>query len=384
MVNKIKSKAKSRKAWLKIHLYLGLICGLFFVMTGITGSFLAFYIEIDELLHSELIIEDSPNHQKQPYEKIFQALKVAEPTRDKAWRLELPDAPNRMITARYYKPVETQSLAFAPLMLWVNPYTAEVVSNRLWGDFAMTWIYDLHFSLLMDMNGRLALSIIGIFIFLSLCTGIYLWWPSKYVLKTAFTFKRHTSRQRNNYDIHKLTGIYSLPILVIVVATGILLGLPPVKPVVHALSPLYSPANTQSLLEDSGQRLSLDQIVDIAQQQFPTASVKWIETPDGITGSYRINLRQHGEPSQRFPKTNVWVDQYSGNILAIRDMYKDSAGDTFLRWLHPLHSGQAFGLTGRIIVCISGLLPIILFVTGIIRWRQKQPKKRIHKSQLQG
>lgn len=381
MAKNIKSKAKTRKLWLNMHLYLGLIFGLFFVMTAVTGSLLAFYVEIDELLHPELIIEGKANQQKQSYETLFQALKVAEPTRDKAWRLELPEDPNGIVTARYYKPTETEHLAFAPLMVSLNPYTAEVVSNRFWGDFAMTWIYDLHFTLLLDTNGRLAISIIGIFIFLSLCTGIYLWWPSKHVLKTAFTFKRHTSRQRNNYDIHKLTGIYSLPILVVIVATGVLLGLPPVKPAVNALSALYSPENTQSTLIDNKQRLPLDHIVNIAQQQFTTANVKWIETPDGITGSYRINLRQEGEPSQRFPKTNVWLDQYSGKILAIRDVYKDSAGDTFLRWLHPLHSGQAFGLTGRIIVCISGLLPIILFVTGIIRWRQKQRKKLPNKPQ---
>ncbi len=381
MTVNIKPKAKTRKLWLNIHLYLGLIFGLFFVMTGITGSILAFYVEIDELQHPELVIADKPNQQKQSYETVFQALKISEPARDKAWRLELPDDPNRMITARYYKPVETEHLAFEPLMLWVNPYTSEVVSNRFWGDFAMTWIYDLHFTLLMDVNGRIALSIIGMFIFISLCTGLYLWWPSKHVLKTAFTFKRHTSSQRNNYDIHKLTGIYSLPILVVIVATGILLGFPPVKPAVKAISPLYSPASTQSTLIANGQRLSLDYIVDIAQQQFPTANVKWIETPDGIMGSYRINLRQQGEPSQRFPKTNVWLDQYSGKILAVRDVYKDSAGDTFLRWLHPLHSGQAFGLTGRIIVCISGLLPIILFVTGFIRWRQKQRNKLTQKPQ---
>lgn len=381
MAKNIKSKAKTRKLWLNMHLYLGLIFGLFFVMTAVTGSLLAFYVEIDELLHPELIIEGKANQQKQSYETLFQALKVTEPTRDKAWRLELPEDPNGIVTARYYKPTETEHLAFAPLMVSLNPYTAEVVSNRFWGDFAMTWIYDLHFTLLLDTNGRLAISIIGIFIFLSLCTGIYLWWPSKHVLKTAFTFKRHTSRQRNNYDIHKLTGIYSLPILVVIVATGVLLGLPPVKPAVNALSALYSPENTQSTLIDNKQRLPLDHIVNIAQQQFTTANVKWIETPDGITGSYRINLRQEGEPSQRFPKTNVWLDQYSGKILAIRDVYKDSAGDTFLRWLHPLHSGQAFGLTGRIIVCISGLLPIILFVTGIIRWRQKQRKKLPNKPQ---
>ena len=70
----------------------------------------------------------------------------------------------------------------------------------------------------------------------------------------------------------------------------------------------------------------------------------------------------------------VWLGQYSGKILAIRDVYNDSAGDTLLRWLHSLHSGQAFGLTRRIMVCISGLLPIIVFVTSIVRVATKTTK----------
>ncbi len=374
MTKRRNSKAKIRKFWLNTHLYLGLTFGLIFVMTGLTGSLLAFYIEIDEQLNSQLILENPPSQSRQSYETLFQALKSAQPTRNKAWRLELPEQPDRMITARYYKPIEKQDLAFAPLMVWVNPYTAEVVSQRFWGDFLMTWIYDLHFTLLMDSNGLIALSIIGLFISLSLITGLYLWWPSQHTLRSAFTLKTNTSSQRRIYDIHKLSGLYSLPILLIVVVTGVLLGFPPVKPAIETVSNLYKPKSTHSIVTENAERLPVDFIVKRAQQYFPSAIVKWIETPNGADGSYRINLRQAHEPSQRFPKTNVWLDQYSGRVLAIRDTNKDSAGDTFLRWLHPLHSGQAFGLTGRIIVALSGVIPLVLFITGIMRWRHKHAK----------
>ena len=50
-----------------------------------------------------------------------------------SWRLELPDSDNRMITARYYKPSETAHLAFAPLQVWVNQYTGEVVKKSFLG-----------------------------------------------------------------------------------------------------------------------------------------------------------------------------------------------------------------------------------------------------------
>ena len=40
-------------------------------------------------------------------------------------------------------------------------------------------------------------------------------------------------------------------------------------------------------------------------------------------------LYQQGEPSQRFPKTMVWVDQYNGHILSVSDAKQHSAGDVF-------------------------------------------------------
>ena len=372
-MNKSLTKAKARKLWLQVHLYLGLTIGLFFVLAGLTGSALAFYIEIDEWLHPELTLtEDSIQRPALSYEAIFSALKEAHPERAKSWRLELPDNQYRMITARYYKPDETAHLAFAPLQVWVNQYTGDVVKSRFWGQYLMTWVYDLHYSLLSDITGRYVIAFLGLFVLVSLFTGIYLWWPTKKNVKNAFTFKSSASIDRKVYDTHKLSGVYGSLLLIVIVGTGAMLNLPEFKSAVHALSPAFKPELTKPIVDTKTQRISLDEAVGIAKLHFPSASVKWIVTPNDEMGNYRINLRQQGEPSVRFPKTNVWVNQYSGEVLAMRDVSVDSAGDTFLRWLHPLHSGEAFGLTGRIIVLLSGLLPMILFYTGLLRWLQKR------------
>ena len=62
---------------------------------------------------------------------------------------------------------------------------------------------------------------------------------------------------------------------------------------------------------------------------------------------------------------------YSGEVLTLRDPGRQSAGDTFLDWQHPLHNGEAFGLPGRILACIAGLLPTLLWVTVLMRWLHK-------------
>jgi uncharacterized iron-regulated membrane protein len=55
---------------------------------------------------------------------------------------------------------------------------------------------------------------------------------------------------------------------------------------------------------------------------------------------------------------------------------QNTAGNTVLDWLHPLHNGEAFGLVGRWMTFFSGFVPLLLFVTGYIRWRQKRQAKR--------
>ncbi len=371
-----KRRNKARKVWRNVHISFGLVVGLLFVLTGLTGSLLVFYIEIDEWLNPEVTF--SPTEESwQSYEDMFQALRTAHPTREHSWRLEVPSSQGRMITARYYKPKETADISFAPLMVWVNPHTVEIVSSRLWGTFPMTWLYNLHYRLLLDMTGKTILTFVGVCILFSLGTGVYLWWPTTRNLRPAFTLQTNGSTKRVLYDLHKLNGIYALIFLLILVATGTLLDFPWVEPMVGSISQLYEPPRTDSVSNQVSARISVDQAVAIGQARFPNARVKWIETPNGLTGSYRINLWQQGEPSRRFPKTNVWIDQYTGHVLSSRDIKDDSAGDTFLRWLHPLHSGQVLGLPGRILVCLSGLIPLVLYVTGITMWWRRRTSKTV-------
>lgn len=65
------------------------------------------------------------------------------------------------------------------------------------------------------------------------------------------------------------------------------------------------------------------------------------------------------------------MDRYTGEYLDIDDPAFGTAGEVFTHWQWPLHSGQAFGRAGRILVFLSGLACPVLFGTGIIRWRQK-------------
>lgn len=373
------ARKKNRQRWLSLHLYLGLIFAVFLATASITGSLLVFYIELDELNNPELLVKDSTSP-RQSYQKIFDAIKDSEPSRTGAWRLEIPEQNDRMISARFYKPAETHDHGFAPMMIHVDPYSAKVVSKRFWGQYLMTWIYDLHYTLLLETTGKWTMAVIGLILLISLSSGLYLWWPSQHKWLTAVSLKRNGSKQRLNYDIHKLSGIYSCIVLLVIALTGIALEIPEyINPVINRFSLIEKTLKPLSISNHDQSAISLDHAIAIAQKVFPNAKLSWIETPENATGSIRINFRQAGEPSQRFPKTNVWIDQYSGQILATQDPFRQTAGTQIIHWLHPLHSGEAFGLLGRILVCLSGIALSALIVTGMIRWLDKRRIKK-HKN----
>jgi uncharacterized iron-regulated membrane protein len=197
-------------------------------------------------------------------------------------------------------------------------------------------------------------------------------------------FKRASSGPRRVYDLHKLGGLASVPLLGVLAVTGAALALPElVKPAIAAFSPLTPmPVVRQPampMVADGAvmpQGIDVDAAVAIAERAFAGGRARWVDTPALPGAPYRVRLRQPGEPGDRFPDTLVWIDSRSGQMLARRDPARFSPGDRVWRWMHPLHSGEAFGLAGRLLVCACGALPLLLAITGALRWWHKRRAQR--------
>lgn len=116
--------------------------------------------------------------------------------------------------------------------------------------------------------------------------------------------------------------------------------------------------------------------VAIAQRALPDAKVMWIGFPSRAEDVFTVGLRQPGEVRDAEGQSEVWIDQYSGAVLRLQDWRTFTKGETFVAWLFPLHNGEAFGLTGRWIVLLSGFLPSVLYVTALRMWWLKRQAHR--------
>lgn len=367
----------ARRFWVLCHLYLGLGIGGVFALLSLTGSVLVFYIEIDRWLTPELRIVMPEAQPPASLQEMINALQQAHPQRQFSWRLEIPQRDDEALVARYYRAEETAHLDFAPLISAVNPYTLQVVSNRFWGQYPMTWLFDLHYTLLLGADGTTLVAVAGLLGLLSLITGMVLWWPSTGRWRKALTWRWRRGSARQIYDLHVLPGVYGVVLLFLLTVTGIILARPDwFTPLLEKTGALYQVPTPNSVRAAGQQRLSADVAWAAAQAVFPDAQLRWLHTPETDDGVYFMRFEQAAEPGRRFPISRVWVDQYSGEVLASFDPLSAGFADTFMAWQHPLHNGEAFGLLGRLLVALSGLLPTVLLTTGIIRWRQKSVASR--------
>lgn len=365
-------RAASRRLWLKLHLWVGLSLGGVFALLGLTGSLLVFYLEVDELINPQIRVE-APAPPPSP-EAVLAQLRRLHPERSGPWRIEMPLAPDRPLLVRYYNPPETAGRGFAPLMLSLDPHTLAETSHRFWGDYLTTWLYDLHYTLLLGQTGKDIVGYCGLVMLFSLISGMVLWWPSRARLAAALRPVLRAGKVRWVYDLHVLSGVYGLVVLAVLAFTGVVLSLPdlarPVVAAVSPLSPLYR--GPGGLLPDGVPALSLDEALTIARGELPRGEVRWIETPGQAGRPIAVRMHVAEDPGHRFPHSQVWIDPGTGAVLATRDYRRNSSGDSFMDWMHPLHNGEAFGLTGRILACIGGLIPTVLLVTGWLRWQHKR------------
>lgn len=374
-----------RKLIFKVHLLLGLVLGGFFLLLGLTGSFLVFYPEIDLLLHPEIRVQhQSANLQVSnatSLQLVLNKLKTEYPNLKNGWRIEMPLQDDFPIFARYLKPYANSSATFAPLVVSVDPYSLEITSSRIWGDYFVTWVFDLHYQLLMGEIGKSFIVIVGILLILNLFAGLYLWFPkSIQAFNHALSFKMTAHPMRKNYDIHKLVGVFSLVLLLAIAFTGALLGRADwFNPVINQISVIESYKPLPLKIENSSP-ISADDVIAIAKAAYPTAEIRWIYSPDSESDYYQVRMYQANEPGRRFPKTILWINPYSGQVKHIKNPESFSGGDILLAWLHPLHNGEAFGTIGRLLAVLSGLIIMVLFWTGMKRTIYKHNVKKFMSS----
>lgn len=369
-----------RRTWISIHRWVGLTVGLAIVVLGVSGSVAVFWNELTQAMHSQYQVE-KPGTEYAPLQRIMDSLHAAHPNRPDEWSVDFPYAENRHAPAWavYEAPAERAAYYESPLYVAVNPFTAEILGEFYWGATAVSWLFNLHsiFGIQSADYGMTIVGVVGVFFLMMSLSGLYLWWPIGRFGKQQFATTPALKGPRFEFHLHKLFGFYAMVLLLIVSVTGIIIVWPhPAAGAIGVVQPINVP-----LVEDlpaphvalvpGANKLPFDVAVERAKELFPTAELRHVSMPSALgTEAYGVTLRQPEERFDRmYPETRVWVNPYSGEVMKVVDAKTFNTARSVLGYnRYTFHSGAAFGMPGRIIMCLAGFLPLFFYYTGIRQW----------------
>lgn len=379
-----------------IHLWAGLIFGTILVVLGLTGSALAWMHELDVLLNPALLqvapppglapgapMRVAPATVQAATERL-----LADPLYGRPSQLMLPERAGDVFVAWYRdhkQPASAWRVALSRQVM-LDPATLAVTGERTWGGFGlsrpqlMSTLFHIHRYLVAGDTGKTVIGVTGVALLLLALTGIVLWWPRMTVsaIKGALTVRHGGNWPRFHFQLHRAGGFFAAPVLLVLALSGVYFNMPqwvlPIVASVATLAPNVKAANRSA--PDAAPIAPLDAMA-AAQAQFPQARVSRVGLPAKPGQPYEIRLRQPGEVRAGDGATRVSIDAGDGRVLRIVDPLRAPAGDTFLSWMFPLHTGEAFGIAGRAFISLFGIVPLLFFVTGLFIWiKLQRPKKR--------
>ena len=359
----------------KIHLWLGLSGGLVVLFLGITGCILAFEIEIRNFTEPFRKVKAEQKEYLLPSE--LKAIAEKHLTSKKALGIEYPGT-DKAAVAAYYDASNYE-------LVFLNPYTGEVMKHKNMNKDFFRFILDGHFYLWLPHHiGQPIVASATLIFLVMMITGLILWWPrSKAARKQRFTIKWSARWRRKNYDLHNVLGFYMTWIAVFIAITGLVWGFQWfAKSVYWVTSGGEAMVEHQHPVSDTTNAASITNMADHLWLQHkkdvkPNESLAvYFATLPTDPVEVIINHR----PGTYYNADYFHYDQYTGRsskALGSWDGKFSEArlGDKIARMNYDIHVGAVLGLPGKILAFFASLIAASLPVTGFVIWWGRRKKK---------
>ena len=370
-----------KKAIGKLHLWLGFTSGLVVVFLSITGCLLAFQKEIELLTVPYQFVAK----QDKPFLAPSEIKKITDRTLpDKIVHGIAYGGPDKAIVASFY------SLDYYYLM-YINPYTGEVLKTKNMDDDFFRIVINGHFYLWLppDIGQPVVASATLIFVVMMI-TGLILWWPkNKSAAQQRFTIKWNAKWRRMNYDLHNVLGFYMTWIAIIIAATGLVFGFQWFAKSVYwvtsggkQMTAFYMPVSDQ-LVNPTLDAPAIDILWTRMSKEYPSAKVLEVHVPE--SDSAAIEVAANPDDDTYWQADYRYFDQYTLSEIPVTHVYgkleNATAADKIARMNYDIHVGAVAGLPGKIMAFIASLICASLPVTGVYIWwgRRKKQKNKVQK-----
>ena len=343
---------KIRNLVRSLHGSIGLVMGLLFLIVSLTGAGIVFHEELDHAINQSLH-KVAVQSTSVPFDDIIAPVQKAHPELP-VQSVSFPKQSNGTyivtMTDKNGHRLET----------FVNPYTGAVLGERVW-EYSLTgFLYTLHHELFLGNIGMIILIVVGVALLLMSITGLILWtgWRK---LRSGFKIRWNAPLSILSFDLHQVSGIVSQLFLAILAITGVIIV------ALHLFPSLILGAREtqpQPILSNQPP-LALNQLLQKAEATFPDGKITTVAFNPQQPHKFIVTKHFPEQDTGRFDLSTIELDRYSGEVLLANKVLKPNALFRFLIVIANLHFGTIAGLPSRIFYVFVGIVPLILFVTGV-------------------
>ena len=368
-----------KKAIGKLHLWLGFTSGLVVLFLGITGCILAFEKEIELLTVPYQFVEK----QDKPFLSPSQIKNITDQNLpDKTIHGIAYGGAEKAIVASFY------GVDYYYLM-YINPYTGEVLKVKNMADDFFRIVIDGHFYLWLPPTiGQPIVASATLIFVVMMITGLILWWPkNKSASKQRFSIKWNAKWRRVNYDLHNVLGFYMTWIAILIATTGLVFGFQWFAKSLYwvtsggkQMTEFYMPVSDK-LSEKNLETPAIDILWQRMASEYPSAKVLEVHIPENDSAS--IEVAANPDDGTYWKADYRYFDQYTLKEIPVTHLYgkleDTSVADKIARMNYDIHVGAVGGLPGKIMAFIASLICASLPVTGSYIWwgRRKKEKEQV-------
>lgn len=265
-------------------------------------------------------------------------------------------------------------------IVYVDPYTAQVVGTLAEMERFKTWAKKLHASALQGDGWRWLIELAASWMLVMFATGLCLWWPRSQAaggpgwraLVPRFGRGRSTWR-----DLHASLALLMSGVLVVVLVTGLTWSrhtgenFRAAQEALGQSSP-RAPKHLRSAPLDGRAPLSLQSVFEAARAHAPDVQMQ-LTPPKGDSGVWRIENFDRSQPRKRF---SLVLDAGSGVLLHQSGWQDFPFVPQATAVGIPFHRGE-FGAWNQALLALAALVAIFSVVSGLVMWWQRRPARRV-------
>jgi uncharacterized iron-regulated membrane protein len=385
-------RTKVRQWLFQIHLWSGLILGLVIGVVSLTGAIVVFRLEMNRLLIPGTAYV-APAEKRLPLDELVARIQENRP-HDRVRNVAFDQGPDVAWMIR------TETPEGHRLHTSIDQYRGVITGQDDYNTQWMQWIFELHAYLLGGERGLFINGFVGLATLLMAASGIVVWWPGRGNWRFGFKYLWGGRWQRQNYDLHKVVGVYGSALLALVSFTGAYFSFPNLYRKaasvltfgsnVKAPDPCAETGGPKAKTLLSERQVPMEDYIGNAERALPGLRAVFISLPMEPGKPVGVKLKGRND-WHRVGLSEAYLEPATGEVIASARFSDLSLGSRLTRLMLPLHFGRfggrlGLGKFGEYVVMVTyvaiGLAVAVLMVTGYLMYWNRVLSKKVKRGRV--